>query len=128
TADGPVAALTLAHDLELRSGAEHRRLFAALCAERISTWLNDAQAGFAEPHKPLQRLRPADIAVLVRTGKEAQAVRHELRRRGIASVYLSDQDSVFASGEAHDLLHWLHAVAEPLDVRRVRAALATRAM
>ena len=126
TADGPVAALTLAHDLELRSGEEHRRLFAALCAERISTWLNDSQAGFAESGKPLQRLRPADIAVLVRTGKEAQAVRRELRRRGVASVYLSDKDSVFDSGEAQDLLHWLHAVAEPLDVRRVRAGLATR--
>jgi exodeoxyribonuclease V beta subunit len=126
TANGPVDALTLTHDLELRSSEQHRRLFAALCAERISTWLNDGQAGFVEPDKALQRLRPADIAVLVRTGKEAQAVRCELRRRGVASVYLSDKDSVFDSGEAHDLLHWLHAVAEPLDVRRVRAGLATR--
>ncbi|WP_027996661.1 exodeoxyribonuclease V subunit beta [Simplicispira psychrophila] len=125
TTDGPVAALAVTHDLELRSGEEHRRLFAALCAERISTWLNDDQAGFAESGQPLQRLRPADIAVLVRTGKEAQAVRRELRRRGVASVYLSDKDSVFDSREAQDLLHWLHAVAEPLDVRRVRAGLAT---
>ena len=128
TADGPVAALTLTHDLELRSSEEHRRLFAALCAGRISTWLNDDQAGFAESGQPLQRLRPADIAVLVRTGKEAQAVRRELRRRGVASVYLSDKDSVFDSGEAHDLLHWLHAVAEPLNVRRLRAGFATRAV
>jgi exodeoxyribonuclease V beta subunit len=126
TADGPVVALAVTHDLELRSGDDHRRLFAALCAERISTWLNDDQAGFAEPHKPLQRLRPADIAVLVRTGKEAQAVRRQLRRRGVASVYLSDKDSVFGSGEVQDLLHWLHAVAEPLNVRRLRAGFATR--
>ncbi|MDD2712232.1 MAG: exodeoxyribonuclease V subunit beta [Simplicispira sp.] len=126
TADGPVPALSLLHDLELRSGEQHRRLFAALCAERIATWLNDAQAGFAQADKPFQRLRPADIAVLVRTGKEAQAVRYELGRRGVASVYLSDKDSVFHSGEAADLLHWLHAVAAPLDVRRVRAGLATR--
>ncbi len=128
TADGAVPALSLTHDLQLRSGEEHRRLFAALCAERISTWLNDDQAGFAELGQPLQRLRPADIAVLVRTGKEAQAVRRELRRRGVASVYLSDKDSVFDSGEAQDLLHWLHAVAEPLNVRRLRAGFATRAV
>ena len=126
TADGAVAALTLTHDLELRSGGDHRKLFAALCAERISTWLNDDQAGFATSDGAFERLRPADIAVLVRTGKEAQAVRYELRRRGVASVYLSDKDSVFDSGEAQDLLHWLHAVAEPLDVRRLRAGFATR--
>ncbi len=126
SADGPVPALCVQHDLELRSGAQHLRLFAALCAERIATWLNDAQAGFAQPGQPLQRLRPADIAVLVRSGSEAEAVRRELRRRGVASVYLSDKDSVFASDEARDLLHWLHAVAAPLNVRRVRAGLATR--
>lgn len=124
--DGPVPALTLTHDLELRNGEQHRRLFAARCAERIVTWLNDAQAGFAPSEGLLQRLRPADIAVLVRDGREAQAVRHELRRRGVASVYLSDKESVFASDEARDLLHWLHAVAAPQDVRRVRAGLATR--
>ena len=126
SAGGPVPALTLLHDLELRSAEQHRRLYAALCAERIATWLNDAQAGFAQAGQPLQRLRPADIAILVRTGKEAEAVRRELRRRGVASVYLSDKESVFASDEAQDLLHWLHAVAAPQDVRRLRAGLATR--
>ena len=125
TSDGPASAMVLQHDLELRNGDQHRRLFAALCAERIATWLNDPQAGFEVPGEARQRLRPADIAVLVRTGKEAAAVRRELRRRGVASVYLSDRDSVFASAEASDLLHWLHAVAAPLDARRVRAGLAT---
>ena len=125
TSQGPAPALVLQHDLELRNNEQHRRLFAALCAERIATWLNDPQAGFEVPGQPRQRLRPADIAVLVRTGKEAAAVRRELRRRSVASVYLSDRDSVFASAEARDLLHWLHAVAAPLDARRVRAGLAT---
>jgi len=44
----------------------------------------------------------------------------------VASVYLSDKDSVFESEEAHDLVHWLRAVATPQDVRLVRAGLATR--
>lgn len=127
-AQGTVPALALHYDLELRKVQQHRRLFAALCAERIVTWLNDAQAGFAIPGQPLQRLRPADIAVLVRTGTEAEAVRRELGRRGVASVYLSDKDSVFDSQEARDLLHWLQAVSAPLDVRRLRAGLATRTM
>ena len=66
------------------------------CAERIVTLLNDPGAGFASPPAACARLRPADIAVLVRTGREAAAVRQALRRRGVASVYLSDKDSVFA--------------------------------
>ncbi|SER28650.1 exodeoxyribonuclease V subunit beta [Giesbergeria anulus] len=122
---GSVPALALHHDLELRNAHEHRRLFAVLCAERIVGWLNDAQAGFVTLGQPLQRLRPADIAVLVRNRIEAEAVRRELRRRGVASVYLSDKNSVFDSDEAGDLLHWLQAVAAPLDVRRLRAGLAT---
>ena len=128
SAAGPVPALSIHHDLALRSATDIRRLFAARCAEQIVTWLNDAAAGFQHPDKGFQRLRPADIAVLVRTGKEAAAVRRELRRRGVASVYLSDKDSVFASDEARDLLHWLRAVASPLDGQRVRAALATRSV
>jgi exodeoxyribonuclease V beta subunit len=39
---------------------------------------------------------------------------------------LSDRDSVFASDEAQDLCLWLRGVAEPQDMRRVRAALGTR--
>lgn len=129
--NGAVPAMTLVHDLEVRNADDTRKLFAARCAEQIVSWLNDPQAGFAEqsetgePSKPLKPLRPADIAVLVRTGKEASAVRRELARRSVASVYLSDKDSVFQSDEAHDLVHWLRAVAMPQDVRLVRAGLAT---
>ena len=128
TAEGPVPALAIHHDLELLSAGDHQRRFAARCAEQIVGWLGDAQAGFAPPGQPLQRLRPADIAVLVRTGREAEAIRRELHRRGVASVYLSDKDSVFDSDEAHDLWYWLQAVAEPLDARKLRAGLATRTL
>lgn len=125
---GPVPSMTLVHDLEVRNADDTRKLFAARCAEQIVTWLNDPQAGFADRagEPAFKPLRPADIAVLVRTGKEAAAVRRELERRSVASVYLSDKDSVFDSVEAHDLVHWLRAVATPQDVRLVRAGLATR--
>lgn len=129
---GTVAALTLVHDLEVRSADDTRKFFAQRCAEQIVSWLNDPQTGFLEEQKtgeaakPMRPLRPADVAVLVRTGREAAAVRRELGRRSVASVYLSDKDSVFDSDEAKDLVHWLHAVATPQDVRLVRAGLATR--
>lgn len=107
------------------NGDDLRQHMAAACAEQVVQWLNDAQVGFAQAGHSLQRLRPHDMAVLVRTGREAQAVRQQLQRRGVASVYLSDQESVFASAEAQDLLLWLRAVAAPLEVRGVRAGLAT---
>lgn len=131
TQAGVVPAITITHDLELRSKEDSTKRFCARCAEQIVAWLNDPQAGFSRQDASSTsfiRLQPADMAVLVRTGKEAQAVQRELRLRGVASVYLSDQDSVFNSDEARDLVHWLRAVASPLDVRLVRAGLATRTL
>ncbi|HEY0288930.1 MAG TPA: exodeoxyribonuclease V subunit beta [Pseudomonas sp.] len=109
------------------SGTLYRQQLAASCASEIVRLLNAGQqgnAGFARPGEPLQGLLPADIAILVRDGKEAQAVRGQLSARGVRSVYLSDKDSVFAAQEAHDLLAWLKACAEPDAERTLRAALA----
>ena len=122
---GEVPALTFCHDAEVLARKQILPLFANRCAEHIVTLLNDVQAGFHDRERGFVRLRPADIAVLVRDGAEATAVRDALRRRRVASVYLSDRDSVFGSPEAADLVRWLMAVASPLDSRLVRAALAT---
>lgn len=126
TSAGPMPALQLVLDDTLHDTTTSLREFAARCAEQIATLLNDPGAVFAQPGQAARRLQPADVAVLVRTGREAAAVRRELRRRQVASVYLSDKDSVFNSAEARDLLRWLRAVASPRDVRLARAALATR--
>ncbi|WP_415773145.1 exodeoxyribonuclease V subunit beta [Pseudomonas sp. LB3P38] len=109
------------------SGAVYRQQLAAACASEITALLNGGQqgrAGFIQDGKDFRGLLPADIAILVRDGKEAQAVRGELSARGVRSVYLSDKDSVFAAQEAHDLLTWLKACAEPDVERPLRAALA----
>jgi len=110
------------------SGAVYRQQLAASCASEITALLNggqQGQVGFVRDGQDLQGLRPADIAILVRDGKEAQAVRAELSARGVRSVYLSDKDSVFAAQEARDLLTWLKACAEPDVERPLRAALAS---
>ncbi|MFZ4552039.1 MAG: exodeoxyribonuclease V subunit beta [Aquabacterium sp.] len=120
-------AITVVHGLHtVQSAKSWLRPYAAMCAEQIVQWLNDEAFGFVEQGVMQRRLRPADIAVLVRDRNEAEAVRRQLTRRGVASVYLSDKDSVFWSDEARDLLFWLRAVASPMDVRLARAALATR--
>ncbi|GFM89204.1 RecBCD enzyme subunit RecB [Pseudomonas cichorii] len=125
----PLAALTVWHlqSDQPVSGTVYRQQLAASCASEIVRLLKGGQqghTGFATPDKELRGLLPADIAILVRDGKEAQAVRNELSARGVRSVYLSDKDSVFAAQEAHDLLAWLKACAEPDAERILRAALA----
>ena len=123
---GPVPALTVVQDATLRSNRDALKHLSGLCAEQVVAWLSDPQAGFDHPDKGHTPLKPQDMAVLVRTRKEAEAVRQALRARGVASVFLSDRESVFASDEARDLCLWLRGVAEPQNMRRLRAALGTR--
>ncbi|KFF83470.1 exodeoxyribonuclease V subunit beta, partial [Pseudomonas syringae] len=125
----PLTALTVWHlqSDQPVSGVVYRQQLAASCASEIVRLLNAGQqgrAGFVTPDNTTRGLRPADIAILVRDGKEAQAVRQQLTARGVRSVYLSDKDSVFAAQEAHDMLSWLKACAEPDSERTLRAALA----
>ncbi|GGP26418.1 exodeoxyribonuclease V subunit beta [Silvimonas amylolytica] len=121
---GAVPPVTIWHGNEKLPGKLYQQHFAGLCAEEIVTLLNDPTTGFSA-NGSTRRLEPADIAILVRSGKEAAVVRRALQQRGVASVYLSDSDSVFDSPEAADLLRWLIAVADPLDGHRARAAWAT---
>ncbi|WP_295999401.1 exodeoxyribonuclease V subunit beta [Rugamonas sp.] len=124
--DGDLRALTVALSAQDDMKADgYRDFFAHHCAEHIVTLLNDPEAGFRHGDK-FVRLQPADIAVLVRDRKEAAAIRRALQRRKVASVYLSDKDSVVDSEEAADVLRWLSALANPLDGALARAAFATR--
>ena len=122
------APLTLCVDAELRSADDAMKSMAGRAADRIVRWLADPATGFDHPQRGYTRLRPADVAVLVRTGRQAQAMRQALRRRGVASVYLSDRDSVLASAEAADMLRLLRAIESPRDIALVRAACATALM
>ena len=73
-----------------------------------------------------QSIQAGHIAVLVRGHHHHRLMRQALHQRGVASVYLSERDSVFHSEEAMDLWHWLHALSAPRNTARLRAALATR--
>lgn len=116
--------------LTLSSGA-WRESMAEHGAAQLVAWLSAAQqgrCGFADEHGKLTPLRPGDIAILVRDRHDAAAMRAALRARGLAHVYLSDNQSVYASAEATELLAWLAACAQPGNDRAMRAALATPCM
>ena len=123
---GPYQALAINSSVsdELKAD-DYRSFFAHHCAEHIVGLLNDPKAGFQDGDN-FRRLEPGDIAILVRDRREAHAMRRALELRKVASVYLSDKDSVIDSDEAADMLRWLHAVANPLDGALARAAFATR--
>ena len=101
----------------------YQREMARATASEISRLLTLGQRGRARiGNKPL---KPGSIAVLVRTGAEGQLIQRELSRLDIASVYLSNRDSVFAQPEAGDLLLLLQAALQPDNERALRAVLAT---
>lgn len=126
------AALTLWHEQtdEPLSTTNYYTLFAESCATeivRLLTLGQQQQAGFQQA-SGLTPLRPSDIAILVRSGREAKMIREALAIRNVRSVYLSDKESVLDTQEAQDLLLWLEACAEPDSEHLIRAALASTSL
>jgi len=69
-------------------------------------------------------VRPADVAVLVRKGRQAVALQEALRRVGVPAV-LTGAASVLASDEAREVQHWLEALAERSGGSASRVAAST---
>jgi len=97
-------------DGSLKSG-ESERFAAGACASMVTETINGgSDAG--------------DIAVIVRTHRQARMMQAALRECGIVSVMRSDE-SVFASVEAEEVRILVTALAEPGRESLVRAALTT---
>ncbi|MDD7441344.1 MAG: UvrD-helicase domain-containing protein [Sutterellaceae bacterium] len=113
------------------TSAEARRTAEArLMAERVSELLTrETYVGkrLLDPKKSLgdARVKPSDIALLVRNHKDSAAVELELSKIGIRVLHLSGDD-VFATKEAEELLTVLQAIAPSSGKGRMDAARATR--
>ena len=126
--DTPALTFWCVETEEALGSERHRDHLAELCAREMVRLLHagrQQQAGFVGPDRGLRAVQPGDMAVLVSTGREARAVRDALSARGVRSVYLSDQGSVYRSPMAAELQRWLAACAAPEDERLLRAALGT---
>jgi exodeoxyribonuclease V beta subunit len=93
---------------------------ATYCAERVAELLNLAGEGRASIGG--ERLKPSDIALLVRSHTEGNQVQEALRRCNVGSVVMS-QESVLAGEDAEALDLVLTALADLHDEKLVRAAL-----
>lgn len=103
-----------------RSRAKERSVEAT--ADEIARLLNaSAEGKLAIGGKPVCA---GDMAVLVRSHREAAMMGEALSRRGIGSVSLS-HDSVFASREARELESVLAALLSPGSESLLKAALST---
>ncbi|MGF1908835.1 exodeoxyribonuclease V subunit beta [Vibrio kasasachensis] len=96
-------------------------------ANQIQTILSASQqdAAHFNTAKGKHAIQAGDIAVLVRTGNEGRMVKQALAKQGIASVYLSNRDSVFNALVAQDVQRLLQAVLTPENDRALRASLAS---
>ena len=127
----PALELNVLSDSSTLNVGSYVRETASHAAAHIADMLNAAQSGscsFTDDTHARTPLRPRDIAVIVRNGREANAMRAALYERNIPSVYVSERDSVYASPEAQDVLQWLQACALPSSDRAMRAALASTTM
>lgn len=100
---------------------------AECCADSILHWLESAdksQAVFADDKQQIP-VQSDDIAVLVRTGTQAEKIQQALRKRGIASVYLSDRSNVFSTDIARELVYILQACLNATNERAILNAIST---
>ena len=99
-----------------------RQLATTLCADAIAQvlWQGRNEQALIKG-RPVQA---GDIAVLVRSHREATLVQQALQQRGVAAVAAGKQ-SLFASEQAGELRLLLLALLQPADERRLRAVLST---
>jgi len=116
----------------LINGTTLMRKYARDTAARISALLNRDSGGRVTDESGVATpLAPGNIAVLVRSGREARHIREELAQPGIGirSVYLSQKDSVFRDAEiSEDIYQVLLAIHEYSNKNSLKAALATPLM
>jgi len=105
--------------LSKQKAREYAVLF---CAHEIATLLKTSQQGKATLGS--KAVAAGDIAILVRTHREAEQMRRALGKLNIASVYLS-RDSVFLSNEAEQFVSLLLSLIDPGNSARLCTTLAT---
>lgn len=90
------------------------------CVLQIKQLLNQKDTIALEGERTLQY---SDIAILVRSGKEGEAIKNELALQGLSAT-LDSQASIYHTDEAWALYVLLAAVADPKDEAALRNCLA----
>ncbi|MDC0609364.1 exodeoxyribonuclease V subunit beta [Vibrio sp.] len=107
--------------------ADYYQVMAKATAGQVQSILEASQHSdaFLVKGGKKQSIEPGNIAVLVRTGSEGRMVQDALNQQGIASVYLSNRESVFSTRIARDILLLMDAVLAHDDERKLKSCLAS---
>ncbi|MFP3028818.1 MAG: exodeoxyribonuclease V subunit beta [Arsenophonus sp.] len=113
---------------EFVSTLDYQQTMAYQCASQICDWLKESENGTTWLYRGdlKQPVTAGDIMVLVRSRHEAAIIREALNKFNISSVFLSNQESVFATHEAREILWLLQAMISPEKEQNLRCGLATR--
>ncbi|MFU8818574.1 MAG: exodeoxyribonuclease V subunit beta [Desulfurivibrio sp.] len=103
------------------SGKMEKLLPELVAADIVGLLQGGARIAGPDGSRPLQ---PPDIAVLVRSNQQAEAIQAALRKRGIKAVVYS-RATVFQSREARQLAILLHGLLDRAGEERRRAAMLT---
>ncbi|MGF1645925.1 MAG: UvrD-helicase domain-containing protein [Kineosporiaceae bacterium] len=106
----------------LATAAARRLVVADVAADVVRQLGSGLVLGTGGPES--RPLRPADVAVLVRTNDQARAVHAALTAAGVPTT-LSGADSVFAGATAAQWLRFLRALEQPHRSALVRSAALT---
>ncbi|CAH7345479.1 exodeoxyribonuclease V subunit RecB [Vibrio chagasii] len=121
------SALTIWHQesLETVTKGDYQTRMSEATASKIQEILTSQQKGdsYLLDKGIKKEFLASDIAVLVRTGREAELIQRSLSAQGIASVYLSGKASVYGSSAAKDVYRLMTAVLDPKNERAVRGVL-----
>ena len=100
--------------------------FSKFVAGEIAQLLDPADKAFLQKKNEKDReLRPKDIAILVRSNRQASEYLDVLNKAGIPAI-VSARESVFKSEECIGLSVLLDAVAHPGELSRLKAAMSLR--
>lgn len=124
--DPTQTALQFIHPVGGENADGFKQSITIACVNEIKNILILSQQGKAyleSPSGEQKAIGANDIAILVRTGKEAALIRKALLDENINSVYLSLKESVYAMPLAKDLLFILKACLNPEDERLLRNAI-----
>ncbi|VFP86189.1 exodeoxyribonuclease V subunit beta [Candidatus Erwinia haradaeae] len=108
--------------------SDYQEFMAQECAAEISHWLHQSKNGkaFFGYMNNQKQVKASDITILVRRRSEAEIVKKALHALNISSVYLSNQDSIFSTLEAQEMLYLLQAILKPEKKFILRSSLSTK--
>ncbi|OCG77557.1 exodeoxyribonuclease V subunit beta [Gilliamella sp. Occ4-3] len=109
---------------DIATNSDYQEHMASCCATQIVTLLSNSSM-LIDSENEQRPVTTADIAILVRNGREAEVIQQKLTHCGVKSVYLSNNSSVFSSNEAKDVLSLLQAVLMPENETMLKLALMT---